>query len=62
MKEKVEFAPCSLLVQDVTASFFAQYKQNIGLDHKELRRLRGLFRRAMFMKNKKRIPRTTKNY
>jgi hypothetical protein len=57
IKEKVEFAPNSLFVQENTLSFFAQKKQKVGFAHTELRRLRGLFIRAIFIEKKKRIKR-----
>jgi hypothetical protein len=53
-KEKVLFAPNSPLVQQDTLSFFAQKKQKVPFAHTELRRLRGLFIRAIFREKKKR--------
>lgn len=47
--------PWSLFVQENTLSFFAQKEQKLQLFHTELRRLRGLFIRAIFIEKKKRI-------
>lgn len=53
IKENVEFVAPSLFVQEKTLSFFAQKEQKVGFAHTELRRLRGLFIRAIFIEKKR---------
>ena len=53
IKEKVEFVLWSIFVQENTLSFFAQKAQKVGFAHTELRRLRALFIRAIFIEKKR---------